>query len=132
MDKPKQIIVIRRDLKMRRGKEIAQGAHASMKFLVEEFNRIMYGDEPRLKECAHDWLNDKFTKITCQVDTEEELLNIYNKGKEMGLLSYLVTDYGLTEFNGVPTNTAVAIGPNLSSEIDKLTGPNGLFPLKLY
>ncbi len=29
----KQVIVIRRDLKMRRGKEIAQGAHASMAWL---------------------------------------------------------------------------------------------------
>ena len=31
----KQVIVIRRDLKMRRGKEIAQGAHASVSFLVK-------------------------------------------------------------------------------------------------
>ena len=29
----KQVIVIRRDLRMRRGKEIAQGAHASMAWL---------------------------------------------------------------------------------------------------
>lgn len=29
----KQVIVIRRDLKMRRGKEIAQGSHASMAFM---------------------------------------------------------------------------------------------------
>jgi len=31
----KQVIVIRRDLKMRRGKEIAQGAHASTAWLAE-------------------------------------------------------------------------------------------------
>ena len=31
----KQVIVIRRDLKMRRGKEIAQGAHASMLWLAD-------------------------------------------------------------------------------------------------
>jgi PTH2 family peptidyl-tRNA hydrolase len=30
----KQVIVIRRDLRMRRGKEIAQGAHASMAWLT--------------------------------------------------------------------------------------------------
>ena len=30
---PKQVIVMRRDLGMRRGKEIAQGAHASMIWL---------------------------------------------------------------------------------------------------
>ena len=31
----KQVIAIRKDLKMRRGKEIAQGSHASMAFLTE-------------------------------------------------------------------------------------------------
>ena len=30
----KQVIIIRKDLKMRRGKEIAQGSHASMAFLL--------------------------------------------------------------------------------------------------
>ena len=30
----KQVIVMRHDLKMRRGKQIAQGAHASMAFLT--------------------------------------------------------------------------------------------------
>jgi peptidyl-tRNA hydrolase len=32
----KQVIVMRKDLKMRRGKEIAQGAHASMAFLAKK------------------------------------------------------------------------------------------------
>ena len=31
----KQVIVIRRDLRMRRGKEIAQGAHAATAWLAE-------------------------------------------------------------------------------------------------
>jgi PTH2 family peptidyl-tRNA hydrolase len=33
--KIKQVIVMRADLKMRRGKEIAQGSHASLMFLSE-------------------------------------------------------------------------------------------------
>ena len=35
----KQVILIRKDLKMRRGKEIAQGSHASMEFLVSRIRQ---------------------------------------------------------------------------------------------
>lgn len=45
----------------------------------------------------------------------------------MGLNAHLVIDEGLTEFNGVKTATAVAIGPNKSDLIDVLTKD-----LKLY
>lgn len=37
----KQVILIRKDLKMRRGKEIAQGAHASMAFLVNPIRQLL-------------------------------------------------------------------------------------------
>jgi len=37
----KQVIVIRKDLKMRRGKEIAQGAHASIAFLTARFKSMI-------------------------------------------------------------------------------------------
>ncbi len=35
MSYPKQVIVVRKDLKMRKGKMIAQGAHASMKVFLD-------------------------------------------------------------------------------------------------
>ena len=35
MDRAKQVIVMRKDLNMRKGKMIAQGAHASMKVLLD-------------------------------------------------------------------------------------------------
>jgi PTH2 family peptidyl-tRNA hydrolase len=34
-DAPKQVIIIRKDLNMRKGKMIAQGAHASMKAIFD-------------------------------------------------------------------------------------------------
>jgi PTH2 family peptidyl-tRNA hydrolase len=40
----KQVLVIRKDLKMRRGKEIAQGAHASMAWLT---NRLRASGEAK-------------------------------------------------------------------------------------
>ena len=113
----KQIIVIRKDLKMRRGKEIAQGSHAVMKATLENL------DDPRVKE----WLNGKFTKICVVVNSEEELLEVYNNAKNNGLISALITDSGLTEFNGVPTNTVVAVGPDCDEALKCVTGH-----LKLY
>lgn len=120
----KQVIVIRRDLKMRRGKEISQGAHAAMMWLIERANR------PHICSFSYDeseWMNGLFTKVTVQVDSEKELLDIYNKAKEQGLTAYYVTDVGKTEFGGVPTITALAIGPNESEKIDLVTKE-----LKLY
>lgn len=115
----KQVIVMRRDLKMRRGKEIAQGAHASLAFLTE----------PLATEGAVDptpvqwqWISGSFKKICLQVDSEAELLAIQTAARGKGIECHLVTDSGLTEFNGVPTKTCLALGPDLSSKIDEVTG----------
>lgn len=118
----KQVIIIRKDLKMRRGKEIAQGSHASMAFLLPPY-QVVRTDVNDLTE----WLKSGQTKICLQVNSEEELLELDRKAKEMGLRSSIITDAGRTEFNGVPTKTCMAIGPNKSEEIDKITGH-----LKLY
>src|SRR5262245_34435591 len=67
---PKQVIVMRRDLGMRRGKEIAQGAHASMIWLAL---RIRQPGSP-FTEAERRWLDGAFTKVCVRVDSEEELL----------------------------------------------------------
>ena len=54
--------------------------------------------------------------------TEEELLELFKKAKGLKLKAHIITDAGRTEFNGVPTKTALAIGPNKANEIDKITG----------
>lgn len=130
----KQVIVVRRDLKMRRGKECAQSAHASMKWLVDRIRQSgflysIYGHDGELKfsDDELEWLTGKFTKICVQVDSETELLAVHKAAQEAGLTSSLIQDAGATEFNGVPTFTAVAIGPNDADAIDKITGN-----LKLY
>jgi peptidyl-tRNA hydrolase, PTH2 family len=111
---------------MRRGKEVAQGAHASMMWLCDRIKKY-FASPPHFSKDETEWLNGTFTKVCLQVDSEEALLDIFNKAKAKGLLSYLVTDSGKTEFGGVPTNTCCAVGPNKSEEIDEITGE-----LKLY
>lgn len=135
-DKIKQVIIIRKDLKMRRGKEIAQGSHASMRFLCERIRQhqsiFQYikswicGKSP-WTDAEWAWITGSFAKICLRVDSEQELLSLYQQAVDAGLVASLVTDKGLTEFDGVPTNTAIAIGPDYSSKIDIITGG-----LKLY
>jgi len=125
----KQVIVIRRDLKMRRGKEISSGSHSSMMWLIDrlKYTIAVETHPPSFTEEEKEWMRELFTKITVQIDSEKELLDLYNKAIAQGLTAYYVTDVGKTEFGGIPTITALAIGPNESEKIDLVTSG-----LKLY
>jgi PTH2 family peptidyl-tRNA hydrolase len=127
----KQIIVMRKDLNMRKGKMIAQGSHASMAFITRNSwiscpkNGTYWFNGPQLqpdfaREVNH-WLNHSFRKITVYVNSKEELLAVYDKAEEAGLIAYLVTDNGATEFHGVPTLTCCAIGPHLEEKFEGIT-----------
>jgi len=122
----KQVIVMRKDLNMRKGKMVSQGAHASLKALFDimgendEENFICLNYTP--KSALKDWVQGRFTKICLYVNSEKELNEIYGKAKEKGLICSMIVDAGLTEFNGVPTKTCIAIGPNWSDSIDEVTG----------
>jgi PTH2 family peptidyl-tRNA hydrolase len=122
--KSKQVIVIRKDLNMRKGKMVAQGAHASMKAILDsmidvEEEKVLYLEPGTPME---DWINGIFTKICVSVDSEEELLELYNNAKIQGYNAALIQDAGLTEFGGVPTYTCCAIGPNWEDEVNAITG----------
>ena len=127
----KQVIVIRRDLRMRRGKEIAQGAHAATAWLAELVIQQLTPDRPvdhvQLSEAERTWLGTSFRKVTVKVGSEEELMAVYRQALEAGLLVRLVTDRGLTEFGGVPTRTCLAIGPDYDDLIDPVTGDLELY-----
>lgn len=121
----KQVILIRRDLKMRRGKEIAQGSHASMDFMVERLRGHIptEGSLPiSLTSEEQFWLSHGMAKICLQVNSEEELVGLHEKARALGLTSHLIEDSGRTEFHGRPTLTACAIGPHETSRIDLVTG----------
>jgi PTH2 family peptidyl-tRNA hydrolase len=115
----KQVIVMRKDLNMRKGKMIAQGAHASLSFITR---RLEHSDKVKLSKPEQEWLESSFAKICVSVDSEERLLEIYQKAKDAMLEVHLITDSGKTEFNGVPTKTCLAIGPDYSHKIDQVTG----------
>ena len=115
---PKQVIVMRRDLGMRRGKEIAQGAHASMMWLALRIRRP--GHE--FSEAERLWLDGPFTKVCVRADSEDELMEVVAMAREAGVLVQLCVDAGRTEFHGVPTPTCCAVGPDFPERIDPITG----------
>jgi peptidyl-tRNA hydrolase, PTH2 family len=125
----KQVIVIRKDLRMRRGKECAQAAHASMAFITRRLSFPGGGPEARavFSPAEITWLTTRFRKVTLQVDSEDELMSVYQEAADAGLVVHLITDAGLTEFGGEPTRTCLAIGPDYDSRIDAVTGE-----LRLY
>ena len=129
----KQVLVYRRDLKMRKGKIAAQCAHGAM--------AVFFQRQPQTRQVNHlhvpldgpmaAWVRRSFAKIVLSVESEDDLLTIQRAAEAAGIPSALITDAGRTEFKGVPTRTVVAIGPGEISEIDAITGPNGVVPTKL-
>lgn len=121
----KQVIVMRTDLNMRKGKMIAQGSHASMAFLTRQgwFDSEGFKNDNLMNEKeAEQWMQEGFTKICVKTYSEESLMELYTKAQAAGLCVHLITDSGFTEFKGVPTRTCIAIGPNDADAIDKITG----------
>lgn len=130
----KQVIVVRKDLNMRKGKLAVQVSHAVQLTMLQEMKRERHlyphgASFTRLILDIEDdtvwdhWLlTETFKKICVSVDTEEELLDICKQAAQNNIQVALITDSGLTEFHGVPTKTCAAIGPAPAVDIDKITG----------
>lgn len=123
MSDVKQVIVVRRDLSMRKGKIAAQVAHAAMKFLIDN-NEAERGDEVvvKLSPSEATWLSGSFTKIVAGIDSEEALNDLVLQAELLGIEVHTIIDSGRTEFNGIPTLTCAAFGPCEADILDKVTG----------
>ena len=118
----KQVIVMRKDLGMRKGKMIAQGAHASLKVLVDRGELAGATFAIALTEPMTAWLGGRFTKVCVSVDSEAALDAVVEKARAAGVPCALIVDAGTTEFRGVPTKTCCAVGPAWTDEVDAITG----------
>lgn len=126
-DNIKQVIIVRKDLNMRKGKIASQVAHACMRVFFDKLNSIRsYGELQGWSLGTHkyfeEFITGKFKKIVVYVNSEQELLDVYQKAQDAGLHSSLIRDAGLTEFKGVPTYTTACIGPWEATAIDAITG----------
>jgi PTH2 family peptidyl-tRNA hydrolase len=122
MSEMKQVIVMRRDLKMSRGKEISQAGHAVLGARDDAMDR--WGEIG--PDMIAPWNENGWTKVTCKVFSEEELLALVEQAELANIGHYLVRDHGKTEVEP-DTPTCLAIGPNFSRHIDKITGELALY-----
>lgn len=105
----KQVILVRKDLKMSKGKTSAQVAHASTEAALNTD-----------KKTLETWKKAGMKKVVLKVDNEKELVYYHIEAESLGLTTSLITDAGLTE---IPpgTKTCLAIGPDDEEKIDSLT-----------
>lgn len=134
--KPKQIIVIRKDLKLPKGKLAVQVAHASVKAIMDAAWRTTMGPDHFFKELHTmavygfpttspiiEWLtNGDYAKVCVTVEAEKDLDFIFENAKLAKLPCAMIIDHGRTVFNGIPTKTCVAVGPDYPDKIDRITG----------
>lgn len=125
----KQVIVVRRDLRMRKGKIAAQAAHASVGTLLSMMKTTSTpnGNVSLSMTVAGDssifsWFRTGMKKIVVYCDSKEDLERIAAAAESAGILFCRVIDSGLTEFHGQPTLTCVSIGPAASETVDRITG----------
>lgn len=118
----KQVIVVRKDLQMRKGKIAAQVSHASMAFLTHTMKHQV-ADEVTifLTKEEQEWMRHSFAKVVCYVDSEQELGALMHQARLRKLTVHEIIDSGRTEFHGVPTLTCAAFGPHDVSKFVGLT-----------
>ena len=106
----KQVLVIRKDLELSKGKLCSQAAHASVEAALQS--------DPKLVDR---WRKVGAKKVVLKVENESELKKIKQQAAKEKLTAVIISDAGLTEIPA-GTKTAVGIGPDEDKKIDKITG----------
>jgi len=114
----KQVIILRTDLGMSKGKIAAQAGHAAVA-AAEEARK-------RNSDWWRAWLREGQCKIAVKAGSAKELTELEREAKEMRLPCALITDRGLTELPPA-TLTCLGIGPAPSSKVYEITGTLSLF-----
>lgn len=118
----KQVIVMRRDLGLSRGRLAAQVAHASIKVF---FDRLIEVGDGRYEigpcedwdwhGAVKPWVTECFTKVVLGAKDKATLLDLQEKAKAAGIPTGLMEE---SDLGGEPT--ALALGPAKSEDLDPL------------
>lgn len=146
----KQIILVRKDIKLPKGKLGAQTAHASLGvvkklILADKLNPHKIETEWKVARWWNnlaansdnpphlpgnyiaEWWTGSWTKVCLALDKLDDLDPLLDKCTEAGLIYDIVTDNGLTIYHGVPTITCIGIEPSSAEILDPI-----FQQLKLY
>ncbi|HLC90813.1 MAG TPA: peptidyl-tRNA hydrolase Pth2 [Candidatus Nanoarchaeia archaeon] len=106
----KQVILVRADLQLPKGKLAAQAAHASVEAVLRSDKKIVSA-----------WRDEGMAKIVLKVKDERELLKYLQLAKDEGIIAALITDAGKTVI-APGTRTCLGLGPDEEEKLDSLTG----------
>jgi PTH2 family peptidyl-tRNA hydrolase len=106
----KQVIVVRGDLKLSKGKTAAQVGHAVLECWLRS-------DDEDIKRSWHD---EGAKKVVLKCKGERELYEINETAKAIGLVTAVIKDAGHTEI-APGTVTCLGIGPDEEKKIDRVT-----------
>jgi peptidyl-tRNA hydrolase, PTH2 family len=114
MTEYKQVILMRQDLKLPKGKMAGQAAHAAVE-------AVLKSDKERIS----DWRNSGSKKIILKVADEKELYKYIQIAKDANITTSVISDAGKTVI-APGTVTCGAIGPDSEDKIDRITGKLGM------
>jgi len=106
----KQVILVRQDLKLPKGKLAAQVAHASLDAVLRTNRKIVKR-----------WHDFGMKKIVLKVKDLEELKEYKLRAERNSLVTAMITDAGHTTVEP-GTITCLGIGPDDEEKIDMVTG----------
>jgi peptidyl-tRNA hydrolase, PTH2 family len=106
----KQVIIVRDELKLPKGKLAAQCAHAAVESCLKADSDVLRA-----------WRKFGQKKSVLKVQTENELFLYAQRAKDAGLPVGIITDAGRTCIEP-GTTTCVGIGPAPDAKIDAITG----------
>ncbi|VVB57436.1 Peptidyl-tRNA hydrolase [uncultured archaeon] len=112
-DEIKQVILLRMDLNMGKGKMVAQGAHASIDAYLDAVSKT--------PAAARKWHENGMPKVALKVESERDLVKMFMAAKDYELPCSLIVDAGRTQLEP-GSKTAVGIGPAAAELLDRFTG----------
>lgn len=120
----KQVIVVRRDLRLKKASIAALVAKASSKFIFDnDFSERGDVLQVDLTQQEAEWIAGPATRIVLGVTSESALKQLIFKAELEGLSCYTVTNSHQEDSDAVLDELlCVAIGPDDAEKIDQITG----------
>jgi PTH2 family peptidyl-tRNA hydrolase len=118
----KQVIVVRKDLKLRKSKLASLAAHAAMQFILDN-NESDRPDELQVKLSQQEaqWIKGTFDKDVLGIDSHDALSDMVLKAELNGVNVYSIFDKSKKPDEG-PQLVCAAFGPDEEDQLAQIIG----------
>lgn len=124
----KQVILLRRDMKLRRAEAAALASKASMTFIIEGDESDRGGSvKVDLSGIEAEWMLGSATRIVLGVASEESMRKLLLKAEIQGVSTYEITGVSDDKVDEGIQLIAASLGPDDGDKLDLITGNLKLF-----